>query len=206
MNLNTINVAKARAMIKDSVPANVVDSLMQGHDQQSLASSDQASENAAMHGGAKNPLEMDVRREIHRRIQALCASGKVFEDDAAYQDSEKDAEDARLIVQVSSVFTHHLLCIHFTQMCVGVRAGKGPCCSGGPAQGRALHCVQVHPSGTEALDGLYAGPHASAGFWERLCAHGRVCDHAPEWEGDSVQVWSCPHWGVVCFQLWLQHL
>ena len=48
----------------------------------------------------KNQMEADVRREIHRRIQALSDSGQIFEEHAEYNDSAKDAEDARLIVQV----------------------------------------------------------------------------------------------------------
>jgi hypothetical protein len=101
VNLNTINVAKARAVIKDSVPANVVDDLMQGHGQLSLSSDQLSFSENTTTTNARNPVEADVRRDMHRRIQALCISGKVFEDDAEYQDNEKDAEDAKLIVQVS---------------------------------------------------------------------------------------------------------
>ena len=93
VNLNSINVAKARAMVKDAVPGSVVDSLLQG--QQELPS---AQEHGAF--ARNNPIEADVRREINRRIQALSESGQIFEDHAAYNNSEKDAEDARLIIQV----------------------------------------------------------------------------------------------------------
>ena len=82
-------------MVKDSVPPGVVENLLQGQQHQ-LSASDHHSR----HANHNNSLEADVRREINRRIQALSDSGKTFEDGVEYQDNDKDAEDAKLIVQV----------------------------------------------------------------------------------------------------------
>jgi len=42
---------------------------------------------------------MEVKQDLHCRIQALAERGAVFEEGAAYEDNDRDAEDAKLILQ-----------------------------------------------------------------------------------------------------------
>ena len=91
-------------------------------------------------------MEADVRNEINRRIQVLSKSGKTFEDHAEYKDSEKDAEDARIIIQVVTP-----LCRTFShqdswpiQHACALFTGQGPSSHGCGSARRAIRGVQVH--------------------------------------------------------------
>ena len=50
-------------------------------------------------GGRSNPLEDEVRRDIHRRIECMAKRGGVVEEGAEFKDCEMDALHARSIVQ-----------------------------------------------------------------------------------------------------------
>lgn len=50
-------------------------------------------------GKVKNPVQDAVRKDVVKRIEALAAGGSIFEENAKYEDSPKDTEDALLIVQ-----------------------------------------------------------------------------------------------------------
>lgn len=91
-------LAKMRALIADTVPSEIVDTTTR---QIAEASSSAGGGTASSPSAAqfKNPMLSDVEAEIHRRIQELGKSGKMFEEHAAYNHDVQLAADAPLIVQ-----------------------------------------------------------------------------------------------------------
>lgn len=106
VNINTINAAKASVLVRGFAPSSAADSL-------SVASANNQ-ENAASHSqqpvdvlhDSNHPVRLEVRMELHRRMEALVKSGQTFEDHAAYVDNDRDAEDARLILQGKDPAAH----------------------------------------------------------------------------------------------------
>lgn len=104
VNLKTIDVNKARGKIAGTMPSDVASSLVEQAGGGACPSSSSSGFHAAQMqsvgpAALASPLREEVRRDILRRMEALFKSGKTFEDGAAYVDNERDAEDARLIVQ-----------------------------------------------------------------------------------------------------------
>lgn len=94
VNLQNIDVGKVRVQIGNTLPPDVVQRIAG-----SLADVIFPAASAKKSFGYKNPVEAEVGEHIWSRIQALGRSGKQFEDGVAYVNDEKEADDARDIVQ-----------------------------------------------------------------------------------------------------------
>ena len=100
-------MGQARAKIAGSVPSSILNNLVEqaggagGGGGTGGGYGNHSGTGASGSGGVRlnNPVREDVRRDILRRMASLSQSGSIFEDGAKYEDSMKDAEDARLIVQ-----------------------------------------------------------------------------------------------------------
>lgn len=101
-SISSSELAKMQAQIGDTVPTEVVQDAAR-HISEMPSSSASDAKAAAMSSSFRSPMLCDVEAEIHRRIQALGKSGKMFEEHAAYEQNEQLAADAPLIVQVSSM-------------------------------------------------------------------------------------------------------
>lgn len=98
--LPSSELAKIHAQIGDTMPVEVLANTTKQIAE--FTSSDQPSAGGSSMTGNyafKNPMLCDVEAEIHRRIQALGKSGKMFEDNAAYLHDQQLAADAPLIIQ-----------------------------------------------------------------------------------------------------------
>ncbi len=96
MNVNSIDVGKAKVLVEGTLPPNVVQSM-------SLQGCNVGGECVARKRGAlswRDPLEEEVIRDIHRRIELLGKSGKMFEDGMQYSRlNNRDVADAECIVR-----------------------------------------------------------------------------------------------------------
>lgn len=96
--LPSSELAKMRAQIGDTVPSEIVASTTKEISEQSSLDDNAPSSSHGNHA-FKNPMLCDVEAEIHRRIQVLGKSGRMFEENAAYVHDQQLAADAPLIVQ-----------------------------------------------------------------------------------------------------------
>jgi hypothetical protein len=103
-SLSSTDLAKMRMQIGDTMPGDVVNQMTSDIAESSSSSSCSSSlqKNTPNHQSSsaiKSPMLLDVEAEIHRRIQALGKSGKMFEDDARYLQDHQLAADAEFIVR-----------------------------------------------------------------------------------------------------------
>jgi hypothetical protein len=96
VNVNSIDVSKAKTAIGNSMPSSILNNLVRSAG--GCASSSSASGKGKKQH-KRDPVHDDVVQDIRRRIEVLCNAGQQFEEGAAYIDSEEDAINAGYIVQ-----------------------------------------------------------------------------------------------------------
>jgi hypothetical protein len=96
-------LARMRMQIGNTVPEDVIHGLTRDiSQQQQLHQAGDGNSNGRSnfgHGMIKNPMLVDVEAEIQRRIHALGKSGKMFEDNAKYEQDQQMAADAEYLVR-----------------------------------------------------------------------------------------------------------
>jgi hypothetical protein len=96
INVRNIDMGKVREQIGDTLPPDVVQSIAGTLADVMFPA---AASSTTSSRKFKNPVEAEVGEYIWSRIQALGKSGRQFEDGVEYINDERDADDARDIVQ-----------------------------------------------------------------------------------------------------------
>jgi hypothetical protein len=94
VNVNSIDVSKAKVTIGSSMPTNILNNLVR-----SAGGCSSSSGRGGKKKQGRDPLHDDVVKDIRQRMEALSSSGKQFEEGSAYIDSEEDARNAEYIIQ-----------------------------------------------------------------------------------------------------------
>ncbi len=103
VNLRKVDASKACTALSGSMPQHMISDMMQRAGLSSSSSTSSHSASSQFGGSSaangKNPLKESAKQDIISGAEELSRNRKTFQDNAAYEDSIQDAEDALLIVQ-----------------------------------------------------------------------------------------------------------
>jgi hypothetical protein len=101
VNVSNIDAGKAQVQVADTLPPDVVQSIA-GSLADAISPAAAASSLSQRRGSSaafRSPVETEVGEYIWGRMRALGRSGGQFEDAVEYVNDDREAEDARDIVQ-----------------------------------------------------------------------------------------------------------